>query len=1149
MSYVFRLHSTGNIQLKNWESSSLIRETDVATIVDTLQQSNDAKLGSSIPSPLARMYLFETAFKIVGEGQLADNSVYHQLVSDCLDLYQLLYLYSQTEEITFQKWDKRERLTALSNSVLKEHKQLAKALEIFFNSRGFRDINDIYLIYYNNRLVGGTSPLTGLYVSPNWKRLCQEHGWSFTTQIGDNLFDNIPFALHERDEDFKVYMHRFISAYKDSIVQVSPAFYNYFFRSGRHSEDLLLRFNIDGYTERQLYEDYGSISIGDDSNHELRAGRWSIMRPKEDDNKVVDLISSKSDFLMEPTVDYYNTRIVDGREIPIHTPLVLAEGNHNLNYIESRWRANQTVDDIPFIPLEDRKLPGNNIKYPYVTTGDFLEGELVRLPFNIDNDHFFTGYDGHFPFLLPIKKTYFNFFTLEDLKRQLKIEKDNRKQQLHVSLDIPTRHGRSIQLRKTYDIAPDSDQVQALVGNLGLNLGIFPFLRVNGEEGINTYMVMLATNLPKVNLHFYRFDEICRQKEVGATKVQRSEVLNDDLNTFYYSINNRTFDCMELAIGEEISAQGLIIPAFKEIRADRLLKDFFFAIDFGTTNTHVAYVDGLAIQRKEKSPVVSFDIMESDRQMVLLSEIVHSSDNMPWDKRIATGAKIFGWTTTFFDREFFLSFIGEAMPFEFPIRTTVCESFLTNGYEENPLFSRSNIGFFFEKDSNLNSNIYHSNIKWAVERGQTGKPKQRVEVFIHELLWSIKNKLLLNHGSLSPTIIWMVPLSMSKRLIALYEKMWEEQATKVFGPDHSVELVMKYESIVPFYALKGIRRNTDVLNIDIGGGTTDVLFFYRSQNRYFSTSFKFAGNDIWGEGLEEAGSQDENGFLAMMNRCIEKEEHLIGNKDNHTLSVYKKQKESLGSADLCSLLFKYDDLFRFSEKIRRHQPLQTILVIHLAAIIFHLSQIIKDKEVDIPQYISFSGRGSKYIFLITESKRFIQDLVLDLFEAFSEKPISSQGRVSLNSNPKVITAEGALLQEQFNEQEKIDRKVESIVHLGVDDTPFRPDFTVGQIDLIKDDSSFHFQDFLDALQEPKVQKIFKELEISFRFGSLDVVERLKDLAPRSYREMVQRLEETHDEDLDAFLEETPFFWYLKDSLYHLSKELEKKLNIRCGEDE
>lgn len=190
MSYVFRLHNTGLTTLKGWESVTKIGTEDIKSIPDTLTTGNASKVGSSIPSPFARMYLFETAFQMLANAQNSEKSIYHQIVSDCLDFFQFLYMEADSGHLTFKKWEVDQRIGTLQNSAFEEHRNLGNTLELFFKGKNFKDTKEIYLIYYKKKLVGGTSPLTVLYTSPNWARIVKEEGWEFKTPAEDYLFDD-----------------------------------------------------------------------------------------------------------------------------------------------------------------------------------------------------------------------------------------------------------------------------------------------------------------------------------------------------------------------------------------------------------------------------------------------------------------------------------------------------------------------------------------------------------------------------------------------------------------------------------------------------------------------------------------------------------------------------------------------------------------------------------------------------------------------------------------------------------------------------------------------------------------------------------------------------------------------------------------------
>lgn len=1127
MSYIFRLHKTGNTNLKGWESSKKMDTTDIQSIPDTIQQGDTSKIGSSIPSPFARLYLFEAAFQMVSNTSIEGFSMYHQLVSDCLDLFQFLYLQADTGHVTFQKWSKKERIDNLKTSNFEAHRNLGQTLDLFFNGKKFKDTREIYLIYYKNKLVGGTSPLTVLYTSPNWQQIVEENGWEFKTSAGDILFDNDPWPIHQRDDKFKLFMYKFIYAYSNQLSTQSIAFFNYFANARKTFKPLeefleTKKLSVD-FSETDLLQEFDKISvnISDDTTFEnLISGKCFILKPKAGGNPVPN-----SDFLMSPSVEYYKTRKNEhGEVLTNQIPLVLIQGNHNLKYVDNTWDDSLVVNDFPDNPLHKRRLPGLSIKYPYITTGDFLEETLIEMPYNLDKSHFFTGFEGNFKYLLPIKKAYFNFFTLDDLKRNLQITQSST--HVMLTLNIPVRNNRSISFRKTYELNNEEHVIRNR-GLRGFNLGIFPFYKIVDKESLNLYSVSLVSNVEDLSMNFFQFQDIMFNNSVRAERVVRTEGGGASLNSTYYNIQGKTFDCIEIQLGKVVKTKGMIIPIFtKEVHVESAKKDYNFAIDFGTSNTHIAYGSGKDIK--------SFDISEADRQMVLLSE--RKTDEKTLQAGIVKGADAYSISIDFFDSEFIPSYLGENSFFGFPTRTTILQH--ANYVEgQSALFGNMNIGFNMEFDPQAVSyNQYFTNLKWVLGDERKGAAKERVEKYFYEILLLIKNKILLNEASLKTTIVWMIPFSMSSRMEGLFEDIWESQIIEVFGSENDVTLLRKYESIVPYYAPQAdFRRGADVINIDIGGGTSDVLFFGKASKQYYSTSFKFAGNDIWGEGLSEDIYLD-NGFFTMLDEKIESKE-LTLNDQHNLLPVYEafKSSKTLNSADICSLLFKHDDTFKFSEEIKNHPSLPVILVIHLSAIIYHICDIIKAKEMDMPERISFTGKGSSYINLIGGQKT-VNRFINMLFEIFMDKEDVSIEKVFIADNPKELTAIGAISPRAFNNRDKIDEQVKNLVHLGFQSTEefdALKDYEVQDIDSLEGLVKQNYLSFLEKMGDKKIRR-FLSRELEMEVDMMEVLKFLEDEADKSFREMKYTLEGYKDDDE---IDDALFFWYLKDAIYKLSKKL------------
>ncbi|MBW3544322.1 MAG: hypothetical protein KY428_01785, partial [Bacteroidetes bacterium] len=174
MAKVLRLHTNASTELEGWKQSGQIDSSLIQHISDP-SGGRAQKVSTSIPSPLARMYLFRTAFEFVVNApkpDLSDNTIYHRMVSQCLDVLELLYnfqKYQQAEKrLLIRRWNINEKLQQLSTNP--RHQLLSSTLQLFLNYNSpqspFYGFSDVYLIYYNYRIIAGTSPFTLVFTLP-----------------------------------------------------------------------------------------------------------------------------------------------------------------------------------------------------------------------------------------------------------------------------------------------------------------------------------------------------------------------------------------------------------------------------------------------------------------------------------------------------------------------------------------------------------------------------------------------------------------------------------------------------------------------------------------------------------------------------------------------------------------------------------------------------------------------------------------------------------------------------------------------------------------------------------------------------------------------------------------------------------------------
>lgn len=1115
--YTFRIHK-GGVPAQDW--TKIANKIDINSIPDALQKGKSAKIGSSIPSPFARMYLFDTAFQMVVKSNAFDfttsTNMYQMLVSDCLDMFQFLFDYADDPDFTVKIWDVNTRLSNLKNSVHPEHKDLGEALQLFFNAPLFNQTKQIYLFYYKTKLIGGTSPITGLYTSPNWKKIVANQEWQFKTTKTDVLFDSDACAIQDRNEDFVLFMYRWVYANKNTIAQTSKALWDYFInvrKIDNNLNQLLTTHEIgNNYSIQDLTTDYVVIDKNINNNNvSLYSGSLALMKP----NPIVIIIKiQQSDFLLRPTAKYYqNYKNANGALQTLEIPLALTNNAHQLKYIDNVWDTKTNVFSAGN-PLPQRSLPGfSHIKYPFLTTSDFLQDAIIQLPFAMDNQNFITGSQGDFKFLLPIKKEYFNFFGISDLEEQLTVVETDRT--INVQLDLPIKGG-TITFNKSYDKGNEDEVIKPQQAGEGFQIGFFPFYKVTNTPKLNQYAVMLLSNMDEsVDLKFYRFPDIALGQAVNARTEKRSQKSDtNDIASTYFHIDAESFDCVEVQYGQYY--KGMVIPKLKQIDTSKHVNQFEFAIDFGTSNTHIAFTNN-----RPDQPIETFKIEESDQQMVLLSK---KSDNKNKDTAILEGLGTFRTSSPVLNSEFLPSFISKGSANSFPIRTSTCEdqTFQLGGSQ---LFSKINIGFALETESSSLSNYqYHTNLKWAFRKNKTGAASRRIEAFFRELLWLIKNKIILNQGIIQGTeLITMSPLSMNKLFRNQLNGIWKNELNSIFGTN-TINHKHISESVAPYYSLVN-KMFADTLNIDIGGGTSDLFFVYRSTELFFSSSFQFAGNDIWGDGIIANRDKNNNAFLSLINNQQ--------GIDQLTMLLYKNFKNvpTLDSADVCSFLFSKDKDFRFTEKIFSNQYLRTVLFIHLSAVLYYISKLIDKQDIALPQIITFTGKGSEYVKLIIgNNQNDISELTFSMLSIFSEKDIHANAQVILSGNPKEYTAEGALKEKTVATNNKIPKKVANINYL----SPSTDQISLTGIKNIEPEIEAVYHDFLQNLKSNEVTTLMRDFDLSFSYKDFNMIDFLKAEADQSFRAALNIKAGLLKPD-DP-IDEPPFFWYLKDALYLLTQQ-------------
>ncbi|SFM82391.1 hypothetical protein SAMN05428949_0923 [Chitinophaga sp. YR627] len=1191
--HIFRKYKGYNPnEIKCWTPSTGIN-TESFEVENITASKGSSKAGTAIPSPLARMELFDTAFNILASDNISleGNTIYHQLVSDCLDVLQLIFS-SRPEEIGpgkriwFKEWLVTENIDKLKQKGEKHPNYLlGKSLEqIFFDkdNGAFTNTGSVFLIFYENTLLGGTSPLTLFFTSPNWSRKIRDGAIINIPQSadGDVFFDKDTRPLHLRDEEFVTYLFTLCRQQPEAFRKAAGLrkYINKAVGSSKRFSHLLQNERIIN-SSAVLDDEYSTIMTNIDNKH-LTIGGLHYHRLKEGKEK--EKVQKYSDFIINATVDKYNRQFNEkNEEVKVYPPLVLINGmNISGDYLEENvpWNPSTMIRDLYHrsIPLYERKLPqgtGTAVTYPFITTEDLLEDYLLEVPFNINNNRFFSGFRGDFKYLLPVKKAYFNFFTFSDLKNALNITVTNGVVKVTLKVPIKNKKGaKEILFVKEY-AKPKGTIVECRMG-----LGIYPFYKVESDapalRALKNYDILLANRIEqegpeRVSLHFYTYNTLSHSRNELPQKMLPRSVFDKGgatASSKYYKLKD-SFDYIELSYKDPsgISCEGLIIPDFENrIISLNQHKAYTFAVDFGTSNTHVAYMDNAT---ELPQP---FTIEEADQQMVLLN--APGNDPHPGVRFAFYGQ--FPAIDQTLRREFLPAVITEKgrSPVSFPFKTATCEiSSFAKGDDSNyDLFSHINIGYYIDQEETQGDVIYTTNLKWLLENNNDNANKNRVKFFLKQLFAQIKIKTVLNNGDLGKLQLgWSLPLSMSMGNRLTLRKLVEAAFKDVFDGSGAQLLAAIPESVAPYFFLtkteNALHDMANIVNVDIGGGTTDVMMFMESSgqrdDKYISTSFRFAGNDLWGSGFN--GKVKDNGFIT--NYFEYQRANNIYPPNEARFLTKAKEDGTLRSDDLVSLLFRYDQEFRFSDSIAIGRPdMLTVLYLHYSAIVYHIIEIIELKGYPLPRYLSFTGKGSQYISLLCGGgKEELEEFTRLLINTYSDKQLQRSFEVILNANPKEVTANGSILYARADKAETARYStLAEFVHPGfnplkeaafaekvrtrekgafqlLDVQNIASPLNVAVLENLNNflEKTLNNRAVIDFLGEFNIRNLKETYELLRWNGDIDNGE---GLIYDSYRKVLNDL---RSRDQEEPLPQSLFFFAFKESLYRLSKQIVAKKSV------
>ena len=1017
MSKVFRLYKEGTTTYQGWNESPAFPYNSNAR--DTIEDPDGASAKNeitSIPSPFARIDLVKTAFREVCRRATKDikeldgNTIFHKMVSDSLDVGEIFFNIDKfKDKIEIITWDPSSMIPALKNDNNISHFYVADALDKYLQSDAktynFGQLQNIYLLNYTKgpdelNIIGATSPATLFFSGANDLEYIQDIFFA----NNDRPFDGDYVALYNRDFDY-------IKAWW-TLRKTIPSFSNLF-----PEIESYLNLTFKAISDQQIKNKLNAITSASAKDFDL-----IDIQTHQQSNQVevlgTVLFKKKGKAEIENEFTIRPERSVVGVK-PLVLPVESGNKYSNLQYANGAWGNTNKAPYKPVIAdVERRTLPYDGSVYSYLTISDFLEDTIVKVPHTLNKKYFFNGnlneVEPMTSFLLPIKPLYFRYFSIETLNStmpdgKLAFEMESiAGGSVNVVIRIPiTGNGNIsyIEYQRIYYAQRQADvsETQNSGGMTTFDFTglVMPSMKFQNEEDAIYTVSCVSTFSNQFRFDFYRESEIIRDIPMDCRNKERGLF---DFKAETYTIQNSNFDFIRVSNKSGVS--NVIIPNFL---THQNLEDFEFAVDLGTSNTHIEFkkVDNNSsdsFNYKDSEAIFGAFFVQSYREIqgkLIPLDLIDENDLIV--------------------RDFIPTLVGDDSDFSFPTRTALSYAKSTDWTEKLRTFGLINFDITYNKKLGIAYNAKPMvNIKWS------SKPNAQsaMQAYIRNIMMIIRNKVIANNGNLSRTkITWFYPNSMSPRRLSQLRTAWNDSYSELFNRDGATRNLSESVAPIQFY-FRRYATATNLVNVDIGGGTTDIAFSSNGKVEYI-TSFKFAANSLFEDSFSDINPN--NGIVDWFKNDIL---GLLQSKPelNELVNIFNS---NLGQpANMASFLFSLKDNsatrslaqnnIDFNKILQNDTKFKLVFIIFYTAIIYHIAQIVKTKGLKAPRHIAFSGNGSKIISIISSDPKILGKYTKVIFEKVLGAEYGSALDIlglEQGSNPKESTCKGGLIAAEAYDEE------------------------------------------------------------------------------------------------------------------------------------
>lgn len=1017
MSKVFRLYKEGTTTYRGWNESPAFPYNSNAR--DTIEDPDGASAKNeitSIPSPFARIDLVKTAFKEVCRraqkniDELDGNTIFHKMVSDTLDVGEIFFNIDKFKgKIEIITWNPATATVSLMEDGNTGHYYVGDALQKYFESDAktynFGQLRNIYLLNYVNgpdeiNIIGATSPATLFFSGAN--KLDYVNDVFFANN--DKPFDDEYQPLYKRDFDFiKAWwvLRKTIPSFSNLFPEVE-SYLNLTFRA---ISDQQIKNKLNAITSASA-KDFDLIDVQTHQQSNQVEVLGNVLFKKKGRSEI------ENDFSLRPERNVVGIK-------PLVLPVESGNKYSNLQYVNGAWG---NTNKAPYKPLivdvDKRTLPYDGSIFPYLTISDFLEDTIVKVPHSLNKKYFYNGnlneVEPMTSYLLPIKPLYFRYFSVTTLNSTMPDGKPAFEMEsiaggsVNVIIRIPiTGNSNSsyIEYQRIYYAQRQADisetQNSGGMSTFDFTGLVMPSMKFQNEEDAIYIVSCVSTFSNQFRFDFYRESEIIRDIPVDCRNQERGLF---DFKAETYTIQNSNFDFIRVSNKNGVS--NVIIPNFL---VHQNLEDYEFAIDLGTSNTHIEFKksdsnSSESFSYKDSESVFSTFFVQSYREIEGKLKPIDLNDE-----------------TDLIVRDFIPTFVGVDSDFSFPTRTALSYAKSTDWTEKLRTFGLINFDITYNKKLGIAYNAKSLvNIKWS------SKPNAQsaMQAYIRNIMMIIRNKVIANNGNLARTkITWFYPNSMSPRRLSQLRVAWNDSYSELFNRDGATRNLSESVAPIQFY-FRRYATATNLVNVDIGGGTTDIAFSSNGRVEYI-TSFKFAANSLFEDSFSDINPN--NGIVDWFKNDIL---GILQSKPelNELVNIFNS---NLGQpANMASFLFSLKDNsatkslaqnnIDFNKILQNDTKFKLVFIVFYTAIIYHIAQIVKTKGLRTPRHIAFSGNGSKIISIISSDPQILAKYTKIIFEKVLGTDYGSALDIlglEQGSNPKESTCKGGLIAAEVYDEE------------------------------------------------------------------------------------------------------------------------------------